>query len=224
MGTEKIAVKKPRGKGPNRGDGWQAEKSAMTRTAILEAAISCFVEHGYGQTTTSLIAEHAGVSRGAMMHHFPSRIAVIMAVVEYLHAKRLEEYRSLMAGIDRPDAKLTPEDIRRSVKYAWRYVNLPSFVAYQELLTAARTDPELREVLQKTERDVETMFLETVKQVFPHLKNLNTLELANDMIQFTMRGMAMSHMASRRQQRAKRMINQLSDELVRLYREEGLDI
>jgi hypothetical protein len=48
--------------------------------------------------------------------------------------------------------------------------------------------------------------------------------MANDLVQFTMRGMAMSHMASRRQQRAKRMINQITDQLVRLYREEGLDI
>jgi AcrR family transcriptional regulator len=159
-----------------------------------------------------------------MMHHFPSRMAVIMAVVEYLHAKRLEEYKTLMVGIDNPEAKLTPEDIRRSVKFAWRYVNLPSFVAYQELLAAARTDPELGNVLEQTERDVEVLFLETVKQVFPHLKKLSALEMANDLVQFTMRGMAMSHMASRRQQRAKRMINQITDQLVRLYREEGLDI
>ena len=45
------------------GEGWQAEKSALTRQAILEAAVRCFVEYGYAQTTTAMIAEEARVSR-----------------------------------------------------------------------------------------------------------------------------------------------------------------
>ena len=60
-------------RGERQKEGWQAKKSAMTREAILEAAIHCIIDHGYAQTTTSLIADHANVSRGAMTHHFPSR-------------------------------------------------------------------------------------------------------------------------------------------------------
>ena len=125
------------------GDGWQAEKSALTRQAILEAAVSCFVEHGYANTTTAMIADEASVSRGAMMHHFPSRSAVMNAVVGYLHVRRLNEYRALMTDIDSPDQTLTRAAIQVSVENAWTYVNLPSFIAYQELLLAARTHPEL---------------------------------------------------------------------------------
>lgn len=55
---------------------WQAQKSIMTREAIFDAAIECLIDLGYGGTTTALIAEHAGVSRGAMLHHFPSRAEV----------------------------------------------------------------------------------------------------------------------------------------------------
>ena len=51
--------------------GWQAQKSAATRNLIIEAAIKCFVELGYAQTTTTAIADKAGLSRGAMLHHFP---------------------------------------------------------------------------------------------------------------------------------------------------------
>ena len=61
-------------KRPQRNEkGWQVEKSAMTRWSILEATIQCLLELGYANTTTALIANYAGVSRGAMMHHFPSR-------------------------------------------------------------------------------------------------------------------------------------------------------
>jgi hypothetical protein len=42
------------------GAGWQAEKSALTRQAILEAAVRCFVQHGYTNTTTAMIAEEGG--------------------------------------------------------------------------------------------------------------------------------------------------------------------
>ena len=222
MGVAQKPKQKTRGRGPRKGDGWQAEKSAMTRAAILEAAIECLVERGYSQTTTAMIAEYAGVSRGAMMHHFPSRLSVICAVIEYLHEKRLQEYRELMAGIDTPDAQLTREGIRKSVESAWRYVNLPSFVAYQELLFASRTDPELNTELQKTEKEVERFFLQTVKEVFPHWQEFNplTLELANDLVQFCMRGMALSHMASRKQQRATRMIEHITDQLTGLYERE----
>lgn len=200
-----------------RGDGWQAEKSAITRTAILDAAVECLVERGYSRTTTAMIAEYAGVSRGAMMHHFPSRIAVIRAVVDHLHEQRLREYRELMEGIDTPETVLTREAIKKSVESAWRYVNLPSFVAYQELLAASRTDPELNDVLERTEKDVELLFLRTVRQVFPHWESLGVLELANDLVQFTMRGMALSHMATRKQKRAKRMIELITDQLQELY-------
>lgn len=221
MAAADKAAKREGGR-PRRGDGWQAEKSAITRTAILDAAVDCLVERGYSRTTTALIAEYAGVSRGAMMHHFPSRLAVIRAVVEHLHQKRLKEYRELMEGIDQPEAEtLTRAAIKTSVESAWRYINLPSFVAYQELLAAARTDPELDDVLDRTEKDVEKLFLETVEQVFPHWKKLGSLELANDLVQFCMRGMALSHMVTNKQKRAKRMIEFITDQLEILYHEAG---
>jgi len=199
------------------GEGWQAEKSAMTRRAILEAAVNCFVEEGYAKTTTAMIAADAGVSRGAMMHHFPSRSAVMEAVVGHLHARRLEEYRDLMANIDTPDQQLTRADIRRSVQAAWEYVNLPSFAAYQELLAAARTDPELGELIGEVERDFEQQFLRTVKAVFPHWKKVKALQAAHDLVQFVMNGMAVSYRFSNRKKRAERVIDLVTDQLASIY-------
>lgn len=223
MTAAEATINKPRGRAPRRGDGWQAEKSAMTRKAILDAAVTCFVEQGYSRTTTALIAEYAGVSRGAMMHHFPSRLAVIKAVVDHLHQMRLQEYMELMKDIDTPDASLSRAAIRKSVEAAWKYVNLPSFVAYQELLAASRTDPELSSVLERVERDFENHFFETVKNVFPHWEKLNVLELANDVVQFSMQGMALSHMSTHKQQRAKRMIEHVTDQLETLYQQAVAD-
>ncbi len=199
------------------GVGWQAEKSAMTRKAILEAAMECFVNRGYNKTTTAMIAAQAGVSRGAMMHHFSSRSAVMEAVVAYLHTRRLEEYRGLMADIDMPEKQLTRADIRRSVQAAWDYVNMPSFVAYQELLAAARTDSELAEVIGEVERDFEQQFLRTVKSVFPHWKRVKSLQAAHDLVQFVMNGMAVNYRFANRKKRAERVIDLVTDQLAVVY-------
>lgn len=199
------------------GEGWQAEKSAMTRGAILDAAIECFIDLGYANTTTAVIAEYAGVSRGAMMHHFPSRSAVLQAAIGYLHEQRLREYHELMRNIDPPTEQLSRDKIRASLEAAWEYVNLPSFVAYHELLAASRTDPELNGIMQPLERDFEGLFMQTVRAEFPHFADLDILELCNDIVQFTMRGMALSHMSSRKQERAERMIELLTDLLEELY-------
>ena len=199
------------------GDGWQAEKSALTRQAILEAAVRCFVEHGYANTTTAMIADEASVSRGAMMHHFPSRSAVMNAVVGYLHVRRLNEYRALMTDIDSPDRTVTRAEIRVSVETAWEYVNLPSFIAYQELLGAARTDPELAESVREVERDFEREFLKTVRSVFPHWKQVKSLQAAHDLVQFVMQGMGVAHHSPNREQRANRVIETVTDHLERIY-------
>ena len=219
--TKKVAATSS--KRPQRNEkGWQAEKSAMTRSAILEATIQCLLELGYASTTTALIANYAGVSRGAMMHHFPSRISVMRAVIDYLHVLRLQEYRDLMSDIDDPQSKLTDKAIRESVEAAWRYVNLPSFMAYQEMLAASRTDAELRQIIEPVEKDFEKQFLNTVKAVFPHWQNLARLEGAHDMVQFLMKGMALSHMSVRKNARAKRVMTYLTAILHDIYKEANL--
>ena len=73
--------------------GWQARKSAATRDQIISAAIRCIVESSYSKTTMMKISEKAGLSRGATLHHFPSKMDIIRAVVQYLHEKRIQAFR-----------------------------------------------------------------------------------------------------------------------------------
>lgn len=222
LASKRVARKKRLTKAKATEKGWQAEKSAMTRNLILDAAIQCFIEVGYANTTTALIANYAGVSRGAMMHHFPSRITVMKAVIDHLHVLRLQEYKDLMSDIDAPDQILTKASIGESVERAWRYVNMPSFIAYQELLTASRTDGDLRQIMEPVEKDFEKQFLNTVKLVFPHWQNLAALEAAHDFVQFLMKGMAMSHMSVRKTQRAKNVMKYITEFLYEVYEKEDL--
>jgi AcrR family transcriptional regulator len=55
-----------------------------TRDALIRAAIDLIAERGYAATTTNLVADRAGMSRGALQHHFKSRDELIVAVMEQL--------------------------------------------------------------------------------------------------------------------------------------------
>ena len=58
------------------------ERTDATRTALLDAARRLFVEKGYAETATPDIVTAAGVTRGALYHHFPDKKALFRAVVE----------------------------------------------------------------------------------------------------------------------------------------------
>ncbi|MEV4710428.1 TetR/AcrR family transcriptional regulator [Micromonospora sp. NPDC049374] len=120
----------------------QQERSRVTRARLLEATLDCLVEHGWSGTTTTVVAARAGVSRGAQLHHYPTRTALVTAAVGHLTERRAAELRAeadaLPAGADRLD---------RVVDLLAAAFTGPLFVAALELWVAARTDAELRAAL-----------------------------------------------------------------------------
>jgi AcrR family transcriptional regulator len=125
----------------------QAERTAATRSRVLDATVDSLVEDGYAATTISRIQERAGVARGTLLHHFPTRAALLVAVVEDIAARRLD----VLDG----QAELGPSgDWHEAIDLIWRDLQSPSFLAALELWVAARTDPDLRAALAPVERTV----------------------------------------------------------------------
>jgi AcrR family transcriptional regulator len=125
----------------------QAERSAATRALLLDATIESLVDVGYAKTTTTGIAERAGVSRGAQMHHFPSKSELVAHAVEHLAEKRAEQARR--------EAERLPRDrdrVKAALDLLWENHKGPLFDAALELSVAARTDPELKATLVPVER------------------------------------------------------------------------
>ena len=108
----------------------------------MEATVDCLVERGWAGTTTVLVAERAGVSRGAQLHHFRTRGELVAAAVEYVGARSvaemLERAEALPEGGDRTAAV---------VRFIAEFFVSPLFTAALELWVAARTDPEMRELV-----------------------------------------------------------------------------
>lgn len=63
----------------------QAERSEATRRRLLEAAARLIRQKGFGGLRTIEVASVAGVSRGALLHHFPSKHALVVAVLTYVN-------------------------------------------------------------------------------------------------------------------------------------------
>lgn len=63
-------------------------RSAATRRQILDATVRCLDQWGYGAGTNLKVADAADVSRGAMMHNFPTRQALIVGTIEFAYANQ----------------------------------------------------------------------------------------------------------------------------------------
>lgn len=195
---------------------WQQTKSALTRTAILEAAVLCFYELGYASTTTENIANAAGVSRGAMLHHFPTRFDLIRAAVEHLNQKRLDWYAAEEEEIQR-GAEHTR--IEEGIDTYWKQLNTPEFIVFHELNVAARTDPELAEVLVPALREFRQKSEEASRQVFPDLALSEAWERTNFLSRFLLEGMAAAKMVEGPEIPDQQMLDWLKRELRHSYQD-----
>lgn len=197
---------------------WQAQKSAMTRDRILDAAINCFVELGYTNVTTAKVASSAGVSRGAMLHHFPSKTELIQAAVEYLHDKLLEDYTKRVAGIP---ASLKGKKRRRAgIDAYWDHLTGDLFTVYHELCVASRTDPELQTILENSQQLFEKHVHDSNTEMFEEWNDRgDRYLLAMDVTKFMMEGMAAGQLMTNRDERITRLLNYLADRLEEIFEE-----
>lgn len=123
----------------------QGERTAATRAKLLDATLDSLVELGYSRTTTQGIAARAGLSRGAQLHHFPTKELLVVAAVEHLALKRESEIRAELG---------TPHGLRGAVELLSKAFEGPLFLAALELWVAARTDAALLDALLPLERRV----------------------------------------------------------------------
>jgi AcrR family transcriptional regulator len=140
----------------------QDERSAGTRALLLDATIACLVEAGYGATTTTLIAERAGVSRGAQMHHYKTKAELVAAAVEHLGVRIGQQLEDQTARRRQGDV----DRLAAAVDVLWDGFTTPLFTAWLELAVAARSDGELRAQLARTGPRVERAVRTVLGTVF----------------------------------------------------------
>jgi AcrR family transcriptional regulator len=124
----------------------QEERTRAMRQRLMEATFELLVEKGYGGTTTTLVSERAGVSRGAQLHHFPTKIDLVVATVVHVTERRGEELLAAAASVPRGENRT-----QAVVRMLGEHFAGPVFTAALELWVAARTDPVLLEAVAPLE-------------------------------------------------------------------------
>jgi AcrR family transcriptional regulator len=170
----------------------QAERTATTRAALLAATVDALVDTGYRGTTTSDVARRAGVSYGALLHHYPTKAALLCAAVEHLLDQRIAEFRKSMAN-------LSPGTPTRdaAIDVLWSMFQGSTFTAWLELRVAARTDPELAEAIARVDQQFADTSVGLFRELFPEDSAADPdLPLTAVTLLFTfLDGLALSNMA-----------------------------
>lgn len=115
------------------------DRSRVTRQRLLEATIDCLAEKGWAAATVSVVAERAGVSRGAAQHHFPTREDLITAALTYMFDTRTDQ--AMAAAVTESGLARTEAVVAGLVE---SYTS-PLFKAALQVWTHAAADPGLRE-------------------------------------------------------------------------------
>ena len=129
VGSNRVALREP-----------QQDRSRVTRARLLESAVSCLAELGWSGATVAVVAEHAGVSRGATQHYFPTREDLFIAALEHMAEVRLAEIRSEAARLPADVAAPTPDVVGLLV----RLYTGPLFRAALQVWAAAAASDVLR--------------------------------------------------------------------------------
>jgi AcrR family transcriptional regulator len=165
----------------------QDEKTAETRRRLLDSAILCLIDRGYANTTTSEIAERAGLSRGAQLYHFPRKEELLTNAVEHLFQLMFSEMKEKVG-------RLGNENDRRAaaIDLLWEISNGPLATAWIELVVASRTDSYLRGAVTGVNDRMAELIDQSFKELFPRPEGVGSdYELIPHMVIMILEAMAL---------------------------------
>jgi AcrR family transcriptional regulator len=162
----------------------QAERSASTRARLMEATTEVLVEKGYAGATTAKIETRAAVSRGARLHHFPTKAGLLAAAVAHIYSRETRNYAQAMEQMGESEG-----DFRTGYRLLWQTYSEPAHAAVLEIYVAARTDPELRSALREVSQGFDGG-RKHANQLFPDLATREARGLL-ECIQASMLGLSL---------------------------------
>ena len=192
----------------------QEERTRAMRQRLLEATLQCLVERGWSGTSTTLVSERAGVSRGAQLHHFPTKADLVIAAVEHIATVRRDELAQAAAALPQGERRT-----REVLELLAEHFTADVFAAALELWVAARTDPQLLAAVGPLER---VTGRETHRVTVEMLEVDESRPGARELVQATLdlvRGLGLASTISDDQARRERILDRwagvLDDELPR---------
>lgn len=116
----------------------QADRRAETQGRLLDATVEELTANGYAGMSTNEVVKRAGVSRGALVHHFPTKAQLAVAALDRWLDARLVEFEATFAAMQ-PEERTA--DV--AIDVLWEMFSGPTYATWLELTVAARTDADL---------------------------------------------------------------------------------
>lgn len=179
----------------------QADRTARSKELILDATIECLLAEGYSATTTMKVQAKAGVTRGRLLHHFPSKRELLTAAVTRLGQQRLnrnledrtDDFSRSLARQRPPAGEVGPRS-DWAVTTLWAGLMHSSFFTALELWIASRTDDVLADKVRAHEKSVFERVRENAREVFgPVIATQTTYDHMFSALFSSMRGMAVTY-------------------------------
>jgi AcrR family transcriptional regulator len=193
----------------------QAERTAATRSKLIEAAIECLIDSGYGATTTLAVCRRAGVSHGSLLHHFGKREVLLGAALEAVYAGLRERVVSGLEGLPEGDAR-----VASMVNLMWSAFGAREFKAVLELWVAAANQPELSWAVWPEARAFDAGNAPLAEQFFPELaERVPGFHVYVSLLFQALQGMGLAHATLPQTAEAEAMRGQVRALLTRILRE-----
>ena len=138
------------------------KQADVTRRNLIEAAIDLLIERGVARVTFVEVARKAGLTRGAVHHHFADRIALLDAIIDHIGVQLLEKVRASALGALPPDE---PRKLIDMIDFAWEQLNSREFHAYQQILVGLGAERENATHIAAKMRGITTAWTNTANRV-----------------------------------------------------------
>jgi AcrR family transcriptional regulator len=176
-------------------------KSQKTRARILDQAMRLIAEIGYHAATNPAIANAAGLTRGAMLYHFPTREALVEAAVAHIQAERSTLFRTA-AGSVPSGADVT----EHAIDSYWDLLHSIPFMAFAELEAAGRTDPAIHALLAPAQAEFDRAQAGDDLVKILHAGAGPRFQASRDLARFMLEGLARSTLTYDKDGRKERLL------------------
>ena len=172
----------------------QSERSEIMQKRILEATLSCLSKAGYASTSITQIQKESGVSRGGLLHHYPTKVELVAAAIDYFYRERQRRFEQQLLGVGHEDISL-----RDRLMVFKNDIDL-HFETTLEIVVAQRTDPELVKLVEKlTLGDDVKIRAKQYEDFFPQFSHRPSAQKLIGLLVCFLRGLSMEAMNSSRE-------------------------
>jgi AcrR family transcriptional regulator len=190
----------------------QEERSATARANLIDAAIKLICDQGFARTTTADIAGLAGLTRGAIQHHFEGRVDLVTTILHDVEKRVLDSFTAAAPRLGLP----LEQRIDILIDGLGSVTRSPTYLAAMDIWFTSRSDPDLREVVMQSVGRYVEHFRELWHETFSDLVPDETISDCRRVVVAVSRGLIFSRLiAADRKDRSINLTLETTKVLVR---------